>query len=118
VGVAYLTWINDDGVRDATDSPTRWDEMKEAVGEAVLKLCLRPDIEFNARIMQRERETAHPIRNHGNAVNFCDEVHSTDQRVYLWFGNCLRSLRQLPDSDLERVAALLKVERENRRLNA
>ena len=114
MGEAYLMWIYDDGVRDALGSAEEWAEMEAAVGKAALKLCLRPDYWLNPRTMKMQRMPAHPVGNHGDCVYLCDEVHSSDEKAYLWKGNCLRPFSELSDKELELAERLLLAEQVSR----
>jgi xanthine dehydrogenase iron-sulfur cluster and FAD-binding subunit A len=79
-------------------------------GEAVLKVCLdhSRDLEGN-RIHE-----SHSVGRHGNCVNFVDEAHSSNEKLYVWTNGCLRSLEALPDDYLPTVEQLLQRERKRR----
>ncbi len=55
-----------------------------------------------------------PVGPHANCVNRSDKVHSTDTRLYLWLGNCLRPLHELDPDDLRSAEQLLQEERKRR----
>jgi hypothetical protein len=115
MGVAYIAWIYDDSIQDAAASPDLWARRKEEVGEALLTLCLKPKIRYNDRTMREEKVTFHSIGHSGNGANLSDEVHSTDEMLFLWRGNSLRPFPQFSDDDLERATALITTERERRK---
>ncbi len=115
MGVAYVAWIYDDSIRGATPSPGLWTQLKYQLGEALLKLCLRPDVAFDDRTMQKERVTFHSVGHSANGANLCDQVHSSEERAFLWAGNRLQTLRQLSNEGLETLAGLVLAEQEARR---
>ncbi len=87
---AKVVWIDEDGLRHAAGRETE-------LGQAVINAC--------------DQETSAALGNHGTCVNFCDEVHSTEARLYLWKGNCLRALHRLDDAEHTIAARLLADER-------
>jgi hypothetical protein len=106
-----VTWLYDDSIRDATADTARWERIKAEVGEAVLKICLDPQMAFDERPMETKPITYHPIGNSVNGANLCDKVHSTEERLYLWSGNRLRPLYRLSERELGEVARLVAAER-------
>ena len=106
MGYARVLWVYEDGVRAASESQERWDELRPAVGEAVLKVCTEMPI--------GDDQVSAPVLSHANCVNLCDVAHSTETKVYLWGENCLRPLRQLNDERFALVEQIVQEERKRR----
>ncbi len=98
MGISYVMWVYDDGIRQAERSEEQRNKIQSALGEAVLKVCLKPDYESTEQGF--ERVTWSQVNNFGNCVNLVDEVHSNDLGVYLWGSNCLAKIQDLDDKDL------------------
>jgi hypothetical protein len=60
----------------------------EALGKAVISLCL-------------ESKRQAPVLGAINCVNTAAEVHSADEQMFFWSGNCLRLLSKLTDKEIE-----------------
>jgi hypothetical protein len=101
MGYAYIIWVYDDGIGYAKHSKDAWARLRSEVGEAVLKVSLG-GVKSAA------------VLGHGNGVNRCDEVHSTDTRAYLWSRNCLTSLHRLKDEDFTILSRLVSEEHQRR----
>ena len=105
MGLAYILWVYDDGIRDAKHEP---DKYTKAVGEAVLQVCKSaqwtPDVPTSASVL-----------NNHNCVNRAGEQHSDWQAVYLWAGNCLWPSHDMSDQGLQRARELLEEEIERRK---
>lgn len=97
MGYAKIIYIYEDGISSAQYSRSNWDDLKSDVGNATLEAC------FGSGKAQ--------VKNHFNCINCCGEVHSADSNLYLWFGNCLRSIYSLNDKDFEIVEKLVLEER-------
>lgn len=103
MGYAHILTIYEDGIRDAKQ-PKNAQNYLDAVGGAVLKLCLNPDKMQTPEGIQPV--TSEPILNHSNCVNHDATVHSTDEQVFIWAGNCLQTLNQLDDERVEEAQRL------------
>jgi hypothetical protein len=98
MGYAYLLWIHADELDQLDPKSPHWAESCKELGEAVLKLTC--DIGYFAGAGSKRR-THHPLGHSANAVNYCDEAHATDERIYLWSGNRLCPLSKAHDDELE-----------------
>lgn len=105
MGLAYILWVQDDGVRDAKDDPEKY---SKAVGEAVLQLC-------KSAQWSSDVPSSASVLNQHNCINRAGEQHSDWQAVYLWAGNCLWSAHDLTDKGLERARELIDEEIEQRK---
>ena len=112
MAMAHLLFVFDDGIVHAKDSEIGFTRFAKALGEAVLKLCLEPIREWTESGLRRV--TSAQVLYYGNCVNWVDEVHSMEQRVYLWSGNCLRPLGKLSDGELQNAQDRLDDERRRR----
>ena len=83
MGIAHILQIYDDGLTTYNREKT-----KEAVGNAVISVCL-------------ERKRNAQVLGSINCVNKTAEMHSTDEQMFLWSRNCLRSLNELSDEEIE-----------------
>jgi hypothetical protein len=92
-------------------SETERAKYTEPLGHVVLKICLNPL--YGRTEKGRVRVTSDKF-NHGNCVTWMDEVHSTEERLHLWSGNCLCSSGVLADDDLKRAEHLLDEEMRKR----
>jgi len=106
MGQKHILWVIEDGISRTKEKP-------EALGEAVLKVCLNPDFAPTPDGQGLERVWWRSVLG-VSCVNWVDDVHQSDIRLYLWGGNCLRPIRKLDDEDLEQAAALLQEEIERR----
>jgi len=109
MGYKHIVWVNEDGMRQKTAG------LEQAFGQALLKVCLNPDYAHAPE--GPERVWWADVGNHGGCINWVDEVHQSDSRLYLWDGNCLRPLRKLDDEALQQAAALLQEEIKRRAKN-
>lgn len=105
MGTAHILYL----YGDALDNAGR-EALAAELGRAVLALTLQPD----GTGVGPQRITWHRVGSHGNALQWCGEVHSRENRVYLWSANCLRDLRDLPDEGLALVRDALDRERARR----
>jgi hypothetical protein len=115
MGIAYLMWIYDDALDQVTPDSPDWAKSCVELGEAVLRLT--HDVGYFAGAGPKRR-TAHALGHTAKAVNYCDEAHSADQRVYLWSGNRLCRLSRAGDDEVvfaEEELAQEKLVREKRR---
>ena len=144
MGHAFIVYVYRDGIERADYSRSEWRKISAALGEGTLQVCLEhagPRAELDKAIdnasqaerllpamrvkaaeqleslrrARSDRITSAPVANHVNCVVRCDEVHSTDSRLYLWSGNCLRPVHQIDAEDLDIVARLIEDERQRRR---
>ena len=110
--MAHLLFVFDDGIVQAKVSEIGFTRHAVALGEAVLKLCLEPVREWTDSGLGRV--TSATVLNYGNCAHWVDEVHSMEQRVYMWSGNCLRPLAKLSDDELQIAKVLLDGETRRR----
>lgn len=110
MGYSKILWVYEDGVRAASDSQETWDKLRPVVGDAVLKVCTEV-------VIDDDRISAH-VLNYSNCVNLCDEAHSTEAKLYLWAGNCLRPITKLNDESFAAVEQLVRDEAERRKAEA
>ena len=116
MGHAYLVWIHADALDQLDPDSSNWAESCGTLGEAVLRLTR--DVGYFAGAGSKRR-THYPFGHTSKAVNYCDEPHSTDQRVYLWSGNRLCPLSRAGDDEVEfalKELAQEKVRRKKGRL--
>lgn len=113
MGRAYITYIYDDGIRHAAESPEAWENVAEELGTATLELCLDPKKHFDAS-EGLVRTTHHKIASLENCLNLVADVHSSDEEVYLWGNNCLRSITCLSREELVATARLINWELKRR----
>ena len=112
MAMAHLLFVFDDGIVHARNSEIGFTRYAEALGEAVLKLCLEPIREWTESGLRRV--TSATVLNYGNCAHWVDEVHSTEQRVYMWSANCLRPLAKLSEDELQNAQDILDEERRRR----
>ena len=104
MGLAYILWIYDDGIRDSKHEPRKY---RDAVGDAVLQVC---------RSSQWAKvPTSAPVLNHSNCVNVAGEQQSTWEQVYFWSQNCLRSARTLSADELLTARRIIDEELDSRK---
>src|SRR5262245_43970044 len=108
MGYAYLMWIYADELDQIRPDSSDWAESCRSLGEAVLRLTR--DVGYFAGAGAKRR-THHPFGHTANAVNYCDERHSTDQRVYLWSGNQLSPLSKVTDDEIAFAEKALQEEK-------
>jgi len=96
MGYSIIIWIYEDGIRDAEDSKEIWEKIKPEVGEATLKVC------FGTKYAE--------VRGFANCVNFCDEAHSTDAKLYLWNRNCLVPISKCNNEELKAARNIMDEE--------
>lgn len=94
MGYSHIIWVNDDPL---SIEPPPAEELKAALGEAVFEIISPHYVLISGK---PQRNDSAPIFSSMDAVNYCDEVHSSDARLFLWFGNCLRPLKRLEDREL------------------
>jgi hypothetical protein len=100
MGTSHILYLYDDALTPARDDPSLRDSLALDLGRAILGLTLDPDYltDDDAKDNQPQRLTWTRVGSHGNALHWCDEVHSGEVRVYVWAGNCLRELGELDKS--------------------
>ena len=113
MGIGYVMSVFDDAIRGANVPGGEKDRICADLGEGVLKLCLAPDYEPAPN--GRARITSVEIGNHGNGLNFVDEIHSREWGIYLWGENCLRKINDLDDFGFEKLQELVKNEEQRRK---
>jgi hypothetical protein len=145
MGYAFIVYVYRDAIERADHSRQEWRKIGQQLGDGVLQVCLghtgpraeldkaidiastaarlhpsAPRVHEELESLRQERVqrrvSSAPVANMINGIEYCDEVHSTDSRLYLWLGNCLRPLHKLDAEDLDTVARLVKDERERRAL--
>jgi hypothetical protein len=112
MGMAHVLYAYEDGIRGSKDPGGNRAKYVQALGEALLNLCLSPVYERTEKGPARVTDAA--ILNHESCLNWVDEIHSEQERLYMWYGNCLRSVADLADEELNRAKQLLD-EETNRR---
>lgn len=105
MGYAHILYIYNDGIRDAGRDLETLHRMIAAVGAGVLKVSLFPEKERTGDRFTRVKDCE--VLNHGNCINWVDEVHSRAQRLYWWDRNYLRPLRELGYEELLQVKAVV-----------
>lgn len=96
MGISHIFHVYEDALTQRNASP---EELKALLGEALWTLCMEP--RYAMEPTGRERVKWHDIRNHGSSVLYVGEVHSSQEEVYIWSGNCLRRLDELRDDQIE-----------------
>jgi len=109
MGYKHIVWVNEDGINKKTQ---KIENLEQALGQALLKVCMNP--EYASTPDGPERVWWVDVGNCGGCINWVDEVHQQDSRLYLWEGNCLRALQKVDDAALQQAAALLQEEIERR----
>jgi hypothetical protein len=104
MGYAHVIWIYNDALDGVPKGGDERDKLRAAVGEAILAVASQ----------EGQQNVSAEVLNHGNAVNLCDTIHSSADRLYLWSRNCLRTLSELDDEDLEISKRLVDEELEKR----
>jgi len=105
MGTAHIFYVYDDALRDVDPEALARD-----LGVALLTLTMQPDRDGAGP----PRVTWHRVGSHGNALQWCGEIHSREVRVYLWSSNCLTELRHLDDGALRVLADAVARERARR----
>jgi hypothetical protein len=113
MGYAHLLWIYEDGIRHVEQYPEDAPKYREAIGAAVLKLCLEPAMMQTPQGIQPV--THEPIFNQGNCVNHAATLHSTDEQVFIWARNRPRTLDQLNDDEIDGAKRLFDALYERRK---
>jgi hypothetical protein len=111
MGYSHILTVHDDAF--SIHKPTDLNEAIHELGKQVHRLCFAP--QYAEQPEGRERITWGQIGSHGNAVEWVDEIHSTEAKIFLWAGNCLRPLRALDNEELDSVLRSIEEERQNRR---
>jgi hypothetical protein len=112
MGISYVMTVFDDAIRDANKPDSKKDKICHDLAEGILKLCLDPDYESVPDGLGRITSTT--IENHGNGLNFVDEIHSSEWGIYLWGENCLRKIYDLDDFGFEKLLEIVKKEEQRR----
>jgi len=110
MGNSHILTVYDDAfsVQKHADLNQAIDEL----GKQVHEVCFVPQYAHHPE--GPERITWGRVGKHENAVQWVDEVHSTEAGIYLWAGNCLRPLRTLNDEELDFVLRSVEDERKKR----
>ena len=106
MGYSYIMHIYEDGIKESKPSKEIEKKLKSEIGEAVIKLCLNPEYDYGA-VEDAGKITTEKIGTITNGINLIDEVHSTENKLYLWAGNCLRPIKDLHKKDLKLVEHLI-----------
>ena len=109
MGQAHILCVREDALtlsKPPVDVPTE-------VGEAVVRLCMKPEMHWTESGLRPT--TWGRVGPCENGIEHADEVHSTDRRLYLWIGNCLRPIHEVKREDLEAAEELLREELRRRR---
>ena len=105
MGYARLIWIYEDALEDVAPGDERWESLQSELGEGILKLI--QDVRSYA-VPGGKRRTSQSLGHTSNAINYCDEVHSSDDRLYLWSGNRLVPLQKADPDELPLAQKLLE----------
>lgn len=100
MGIAHILWIYEDGLTTYNREIT-----KEAVGNAVISVCL-------------ERKRKAQVLGSINCESKAAEMHSTDEQMFLWSRNCLRSLNDFNDEEIENAKQIFDEYFHERKRNA
>lgn len=112
MGYTHILTVREDGIRNAT-KPDNAQQYRDAVGTAVIKLCLNPDKEVTPEGIQPVMTEA--VLNHGNCIRLDGTLHSNDEQVFIWAGNGLQKLDELDEGRLEEAKRLFDALYEKRR---
>jgi hypothetical protein len=110
MGYSHIVTVVGDAF--AVHKPADLNQAINELGKQVHNVCFAP--QYAQHPEGPERMTWGQIGNGQNAVQWVDEVHSTEARTYLWTGNCLRPLGALDDEELDFVLRYVEDEREKR----
>ncbi len=102
MGQCHIVTIYEDGISNL-GKPKH--ELSEELGRTVTDLCMAPMREWTDAGLKRV--TDGKIGNHGSCVNWVDDVHSSEERVYVFAGNCLRPLSALSPEERASVRKLM-----------
>jgi hypothetical protein len=108
MGVAHIMYVYEDGIKQPPKDVSDVAAFQQEIGAAVLKVCLDASYANTPDGLLRLR--SHGLRSHSNAVNWVDEVLSTQTRLFIWDQNCLQTLSEASDEEL--AAAKRLIERE------
>ena len=115
MGNYHIVSISDDGINVVQNQDTN-PGLAQALGEAVLKVCLDHDFAMVPR--GRERITSAPVLRHGNCVSWIDEKHHTEACVYYAPPAFVRPISDCTLEELEEARKLLNDELQRRRAGA
>ena len=105
MGYADIIYIYEDGINRRYETGKEQEKLNQEVGKAVLSVIKQ----------SKFRRYPHaPVFGSGNCVNFIDDVHSTDEKLYLWSGNTLRPIQELKEDYFKDVERLVAAERRRR----
>ena len=115
MGMSYIAFIQDDAIRVARGNPEAWVRIRSELGEALLTLCLRqPKAPWSISRATSPPFLTHQVGNTYGGVGVCDEVHTLDQRVFVWHRDSLKALDKATDEELEIASELIAAERRRR----
>ena len=111
MGMSHVLYIREDCIRG---DKAKSKELQTVLGEAVIDLCLNPKViqQGSEHIDIREKT----VMNYGGCVGHAAELHSTDKKLLLWAGNCLRSFDEITDEELEEVKQIFESQYQERLL--
>ena len=107
MGTTHIFYLYDDALAAARDDPASRDLLALELGRAILGLTVDPEY-LAIGGGAPGRVTWQRVGAHANALQWCDEVHDRDVRVYVWAGNCLRELGAIDDDVKREAAAVMK----------
>ena len=113
MGVAHVFFLREDGMKFAAGNDRI--RAEQETGKAIFQLALEPQYELPPEGTSPGRVCDTPLGSHFNCINWVDEVHSTDTRLYAWLGNCLRPISKLTDAGLQEAMKCLEDEIRKRR---
>jgi hypothetical protein len=104
MGQAHILCVREDALTLSKPSA----DLPAQVGAAVVRLCVNPEMHWTDSGLQPT--TWADVGGHSNGIEHADEAHSTDRRLYIWEGNCLRPIHKVKDDDLKIAKELLQEE--------
>jgi hypothetical protein len=98
MGRCHIITVYEDGI-EYMGKPRY--ELSEQLGRVTMDLCVSPQFEWTDSGTSRVTDSR--VGRMGNCVTWVDEVHSTEEEVFVWTGNCLRRFDKLSESEREAV---------------
>lgn len=105
MGQCHIVTIYEDGISNFGEPKH---EVSEDLGRTVIDLCMAPLHEWTDSGPKRVKDGK--IGHCSNCVNWVDDICSTEERVYVFAGNCLRPLSALSPEERASVRKLMDQE--------
>lgn len=109
MGICHIVCVREDALKMNEDRP---DELVSAIGQGIRTLCVDPEHAVTPVGAKRVRSAT--VLNAGGGLQHAGEVHSTDEQIFVWSGNCLRTLDELNDEQVTGAKQLFEHLLENR----